>query len=148
MAAGQNQLGIVPFLREFVTLGVYKRTQGRIARQATFGALAIIVAVGCWLLSQQGLAWGSSFRYGLPLALLALGLWLAFRVVNYPPFADFLISVEAEMAKVTWPTWQELVRGSTVVMFTIFALAGVLYAYDVLWKMLLTAIGVASGGSA
>lgn len=145
MAAGQNQMWIVPLLREFVTLGVYKRQQGRVVRQATFGAIAIAIAIGCWLLSVQGTQWGSAYRYGIPLALLAAGLWMGFRLVNYPPFADFLISVEAEMAKVSWPTWPELVRGATVVMITIFAMAAVLYLYDVIWKALLTAIGVSSG---
>lgn len=146
MAAGQNQMWIVPLLRGFVTLGVYKRSQGRVVRQATFGAIAVAVAVGCWQMSVTGTQWGSTYRYGIPLVVLVAGLWAAFRIVNYPPFADFLISVEAEMAKVSWPTWPELVRGATVVMATIFALAGILYLYDVIWKALLTAIGVAGGG--
>ena len=33
-------------------------------------------------------------------------------VVNLPVFADFLIAVEAEMNKVSWPTRGELFRGS------------------------------------
>src|SRR2546430_6963945 len=36
----------------------------------------------------------------LPLLLAAASLWLAYRVVNYPTFADFLIATEAEMNKV------------------------------------------------
>ena len=38
-------------IHEFFRFGFYKRNQGRIARQATFGALAVIVSLGCWRLS-------------------------------------------------------------------------------------------------
>ena len=36
--------------------------------------------------------------------LLLLGLWIGYRLVNMPQFADFLIAVEAEMNKVSWPS--------------------------------------------
>ena len=58
---------------------------------------------------------------------------MSYRVVNYPKFADFLIAVEAEMNKVSWPTRGELVRSSIVVIFVILVLAGLLYFYDLLW---------------
>ena len=35
-----------PFLRELFQLGIYKRSQGRIARQVTFAVLAIVRAAG------------------------------------------------------------------------------------------------------
>jgi preprotein translocase subunit SecE len=54
--------------------------------------------------------------------------------VNFPRFADFLIAVEAEMNKVSWPTRGELVRSSLVVLFTIFALAAVLFGFDAVWN--------------
>jgi hypothetical protein len=40
--------------------------------------------------------------------LLAAGLWSVYRLVNMPRFADFLIAVESEMAKVSWPTGGEV----------------------------------------
>jgi preprotein translocase subunit SecE len=49
-----------------------------------------------------------------------------------PAFADFLISVEGEMNKVSWPSRSELFRASIVVMVVIFFLAFLLYGYDVL----------------
>ena len=39
-------------VHEFFRFGFYKRSQGRIARLATFYALVVIVAVGCWSMSQ------------------------------------------------------------------------------------------------
>jgi preprotein translocase subunit SecE len=63
-------------------------------------------------------------------------------LVNYPPFADFLINVEAEMVKVSWPTRTELFRSSVVVMLTIFGLAAILALYDVFWQWFLRLLGV------
>ena len=47
-----------------------------------------------------------------------------FRLVNLPKFADFLIAVEAEMNKVSWPTRTELFRSSVVVIVTILVSGG------------------------
>ena len=75
-------------------------------------------------------------------AVLLVGLWLSYRLVNIPSFADFLISVEAEMNKVSWPTWPELVRSTLVVIFVIVTMALLLYAYDFFWVALFKALGV------
>jgi preprotein translocase subunit SecE len=131
--------------------GIYKRTQGRVARQVTFFALAIGLAWGLYRLSEQliGLRLSDSasnyqryIQYGVPGVLLIIGLWLCYRLVNLPRFADFLIGVEAEMNKVSWPTQSELIRSSLVVMFTIFSLAVLLFLYDLFWRALLRLIGV------
>jgi preprotein translocase subunit SecE len=63
---------------------------------------------------------------------MAIGVWASFRVVNIPAFADFLISVEGEMNKVSWPSRGELFRASVVVILVIFFLAFLLFAYDAL----------------
>jgi len=87
----------------------------------------------------------SSFRlvqFFLPAGLVVLGMWIAFRVVNWPKFADFLISVEAEMTKVSWPTKTELYRASMVVIFTMAFLALLLFCYDAIWQLLFDALGV------
>ena len=85
---------------------------------------------------------GPLWQYALPGVLLMAGLWVAYRVVNVPSFADFLIAVEAEMNKVSWPTRNELFRASMVVLIEIFALAIILTAYDVFWKGLLTLLHI------
>ena len=59
-----------------------------------------------------------------------------------PSFADFLIAVEAEMNKVSWPTRDELFRSSMVVIFCIVFLAVVLFGYDVFWRTLLSLLRV------
>ena len=127
------------FVQELFRVSLYKRSQGRVARQATFAALAVIVALGCWSLSNfySGSDYGFTTRYTVPWVVLAAGLWASFRVVQMASFADFLISVEGEMNKVSWPSWGELFRASIVVMVVIFVLAAFLFAYDLLWEFLL-----------
>lgn len=80
----------------------------------------------------------SSLAFGLPIALLVIGCWGSYRLVNYPRFADFLIAVEAEMNKVSWPSKGELVRSSMVVIFVIFALAFLLAGFDTVWMTIFT----------
>ncbi|MBM3953718.1 MAG: preprotein translocase subunit SecE [Planctomycetes bacterium] len=144
--------------REMLSAARYKPHQGRIARRATFGALVAILLLAAFRLSQALSAWyggtvslGSASGalgadggadYGLvriliPLALLAIGSWLAFRMVNVPRFAEFLIAVEGEMAKVSWPSTGEVVRSSVVIIFMIFALTAILFLYDLFWRLLL-----------
>lgn len=151
MQENVKQAGI---LGDLLSLSVYKRNQGRVTRQVTFAALAAVIGVGIWRLSQLLAAWFGGgdaglaslagngvdlgvVRFLLPGCLLALGLWLCYRIVNVPKFADFLIAVEAEVAKVSWPTGEEVFRSSAVIIFLIFALAAILAAYDLFWWFVL-----------
>ena len=70
-----------------------------------------------------------------------LGVWFSFRLVNVPRFADFLIAVEAEMNKVSWPTRKELFRSSIVVIVVFLLLTAVLFVYDIVWRLLFEALG-------
>lgn len=115
----------------------YKRSQGKVARQATFLAVAIAIAIGGWRLSSIADPDDQIGRFLLPVAIVAIGCWAAFRIVNIPRFADFLISVEAEMNKVSWPSRAELYRASMVVLVVIFILVVVLFFFDVALREIL-----------
>ncbi len=130
------------FFKELVRAGIYKRSQGRITRQVTFAAVAIAISLGLWQLADSQSNSGVAVQYGVPAALLASGFWCTYRVVNVPGVADFLIAVEAEMNKVSWPTRPELIRASLVVLVTIFALATILFSFDYCWKILFQVIGI------
>ena len=54
---------------------------------------------------------------------------------------DFLVNVEGEMNKVTWPTWDELKAASWVVIFTMLSLALLIFSIDVVWKAVLDTLG-------
>ena len=129
-------------LLEMFQVGLYKRSQGRITRQVTCGVVWVIFALAAYALHNQlNVSWEDG-RYIVPGILLAVGLWVGYRLVNAPRFADFLISVEAEMNKVSWPSRAELLRSSAVVIFVIFALAVVLFGFDLIWKLAFRWIGV------
>ena len=81
-------------------------------------------------------------QFVVPGLLFLLTLWVTFRVVNVPAFADFLIAVEAEMNKVSWPTWHELSRASMIVLILIFALAAVLLGFDTIWALIFHVLGI------
>jgi len=83
-----------------------------------------------------------SVQYTLPLVLLGAALWLSWRVVNMPAFADFLIATEAELNKVSWTTQRRLVQDTIVVLVTVVLMAGYLFGMDQLWRVSLSSIGV------
>jgi preprotein translocase subunit SecE len=135
------------FFEEIRRVGVYKRSQGRIVRQVTFAAIALALLIGLWRLMQL-LRGGYSesvpvwLSYGLPGMLAVAGLWAAYRAVNMPAFADFLIAVEVELNKVSWPSWRETWRWTLVVIVMIFAIGLLLWAFDAFWIELFKLIGV------
>jgi len=124
---------------------VFKPNQGRVVRQVTFFGLWFLYGLTGWLIAGFLLNWsrgGDAAWYGSAMVVIALGFWLSFRTVNIPAFTDFLIGVEAEMRKVTWPTRKELVAGATVVLFVVTSLAGLMFGFDFLWTAIFTLMGV------
>jgi len=126
-----------------LSFGLHKRNQGRRTRQVTAVVVALIVFFGTWTLSQGPLSdFDSPFvQFGIPLLLATLGIWFSFRLVNVPRFADFLISVDAELDKVSWASRQELYRATVVVVGTMFFLGFVLFTFDMFWRWFFESIG-------
>src|SRR5207248_6166058 len=77
-------------------------------------------------------------QYTFPILFAGFSLWLAYRVVNFPAFADFLIATEAEMNKVSWTTRKRLVQDTVVVLVTMVLMAVFLFVVDVAWGKLLS----------
>ena len=69
-------------------------------------------------------------------------MWISYRLVNIPAFADFLIAVEAEMNKVSWPTRHELIPGVAGGAGDDFLLAVVLFGFDLFWSWFFTGLHV------
>lgn len=120
---------------EMFQVGLYKPNQGRITRQATCGTLWVVSLIAAWRIYSVLYPY-PTLQYLLPILIIVVGFWSSYRLVNYPRFADFLIAVEAEMNKVSWPSWPELNRSSFVVIFVMFALATVLLMLDSVWTIL------------
>ncbi|MFN3149682.1 preprotein translocase subunit SecE [Bremerella sp.] len=144
--AKEKTVGSPSLLNEMVQANRYKRTQGKIARQATLISIWVLISIAAYQLYQQLEAYASMAQYRLhlllPIALVVVGFWVAYRLINWPTFADFLIAVEAEMNKVTWPSKAELWRSVIVVIALIFILALLLFAFDLLWITLFKTIGL------
>lgn len=140
--AKEKSVASRPWLAELFQVGIYKRNQGRVARQVTFFAIAIGIAIGCYQLSEFLIDSDQTIRYGVPLIVAVVGWWLTFRIVNVSSFADFLISVEGEMAKVSWPSRSELLKASVVVLIFIVMLAAVLFIYDLIWDQVFSFLGL------
>lgn len=137
------------FFINFLTTERYKPTQGFTARTATAIALGIIFAAGLWRLSDtlsavSSPSWVSqpASRVGLPLILAFAASWFLYRLVNQPDFAEFLIATESEMNKVSWTTWADLKRATTVVLVTVVLMTTYLWVVDQVWSTLLQWIGV------
>ncbi len=78
------------------------------------------------------------FAVVMPLLLGVALFWLAWRVVNWPTFADFLIATEAEMNKVSWTTRRRLVQDTVVVLVTVALLTTFLFVVDIVWIKVLS----------
>ena len=81
-------------------------------------------------------------RFTLPLLLIVFSLWFAYRLVSFPPFADFLIATEAELNKVSWVTRRRLVQDTIVVLVTMALMTVFLFVVDAIWYGSLKFIGV------
>ena len=79
-----------------------------------------------------------SIQFTVPLLLLAASIWFAWRVVNMPMFADFLIATEAELNKVSWTTQRRLIQDTIVVLVTVVMMAVFLFGMDYTWRIVLS----------
>jgi preprotein translocase subunit SecE len=138
------------FWRSLLQTGLYKPTQGRIVRQVTAASIGLLLVLTAYEISNaswivtlfgRGMTGG---HYVLFVILAAIGAWIAYRIVNYPKSADFLISVEAEMNKVSWPVRSQIWRASVVVIFVILAMMAALWVFDVVWTGVFQLLGVRS----
>jgi len=140
----------------------YKKSQGQRVRRGTIlGAIAIAVSGIYTMLAHRTLESGPQnwqvpipfaaghywiilpdVRFTVPILLLVASLWLGYRIVNLPVFADFLIATEAELNKVSWSPWKKLKQDTVVVLVTVLLLTVFLFFVDQGWAWLLTRVGV------
>ena len=121
--------------------GLYKPNQGRVVRQVTFLSATLLSCLVAWEVKRSFSGLGNAGWFVM-MAVAAVLVWVVYRVVNYSVFADFLIAVEAEMNKVSWPTRRELWNASLVVMFVIFSMAAFLFLFDAVWTVVFETIGI------
>ncbi len=136
----------------------YKRSQGQRVRRGTILGILILAATGIWTLINRDTLHAASegwtvllpfsdgrtvtllphLQFTLPILLAAFAMWVAYRIVNFPPFADFLIATEAELNKVSWTTRRRLIQDTIVVLATMVLMTVFLFTVDVLWVKLMS----------
>jgi len=147
----------------------FKKTQGQHVRRLTLLGILLLLGSGVYVLmsgntlttmatnwtldlpfSDYRLIVLPDVKFTLPILLFAFALWFAFRVINYPVFADFLIATEAEMNKVSWTPRKQLFRDTIVVLITVFLITVFLLLVDLFWGWILSSrlIGVLPSTSA
>jgi len=128
----------------------YKQDQGRMARMAAFWSLAILIFYGCVSLRDElagrfpdalgGRLWEGaripvlgvdlSPAFLIAVIICAGALILLYRWTESPKIADGLIDTESELRKVTWPSVDEAVRSSIIVIVTVVVLMAILAGAD------------------
>jgi len=58
--------------------------------------LGLIVATGAWRVYESSIEYSTAWHIGLPALFAAVLGWVIFRLIHFPPFAEFLIATEAE----------------------------------------------------
>jgi preprotein translocase SecE subunit len=110
----------------------YKPNQGRRVRltaAVTVAALAALTAmeVYVWLTG-----YGVELRLAVPLVALAAIVVGGLYVLNLPVVAEFLIDAESELAKVSWPSRQQVLGSTGTVLVVVLILAMFLVGMDML----------------
>lgn len=133
----------------------YKRSLGVRVRRLTMLGILLLGGSGIYSLMFQGMIPSSwvlelpfeqpsrvtvleDAPYVVPILLTAAILWFAWRTVNVPTFAEFLIATEAEMNKVSWTPRKRLFQDTVVVLATTLLLAFFLLVVDLFWGWLLS----------
>lgn len=126
----------------------YREDQGRLTRMFAFWAVVGMVYFGCTFLYSQLFQYVEGLRpalgglkvplisYDLNGALVicigvfAVGATVAYRYLNRTAVVDGLVDTETELKKVTWPTFNETINASLVVVAFVLLLMGFLWLAD------------------
>jgi preprotein translocase subunit SecE len=133
--------------KELFRVRRYKNNQGRLIRRLTMSGVWAVFVCGAYKFSQLAFDWApllreQGIRYIVALLFILVGMWFGYRLVHWPVFADFLVSVESEMVKVSWPGKAEL-YSSTIVVLVMFAiLSAMIYIFDLVWVSFFNLIGI------
>ncbi len=117
----------------------YKPNQGRRVRTAAAVGCALVAALagaevysllaGFQMTGQQEHV-KLAIRLGVPVLVFALLAAVALYVLNRPRLADFLIDTQGELAKVSWPTRQQVLGSTGAVLILVLLFGAYLLILD------------------
>ncbi|MBM4397169.1 MAG: preprotein translocase subunit SecE [Deltaproteobacteria bacterium] len=133
-----------------------RQEQGRYARMIAFWSIAALMTYGIfhggglhsvlhrWMGSADSALVDPFPLFGnlrvstlIAGAVLGLTLLVVHRVVNQRQISQILVDTEAEMLKVTWPGWNEVVQGSLAVTVMVLVVFVFLTCADVLMMQIM-----------
>jgi len=117
---------------------IYKKGQGKYTRLCSAFGAAVISVLGCiqlynklaaaeFGLSNKAAMWVSTM---VPTAVFVALAILIFWIVNRPTTADFMISAEGEMKKVSWASRKEIAVSTFIVIVVVVFMAAMLGVAD------------------
>jgi preprotein translocase subunit SecE len=128
---------------------IYKSGQGYYTRLISAISAGVVVAIGCLLLHQKLIAVDIAnanirllVQILVPMGVFAGFAWLIYWLVNTPVVADFMISAEGEMKKVSWSSRKEIAVSTMVVISVVVALSALMAITDVFFQVFFRAIKV------
>jgi preprotein translocase subunit SecE len=141
---------MIDLIKVLFSFGRYKPNQGVYARRLTAFGIFIMFASGAYRFFAMSPtvpfivdANKNQIAVGIIAMVITLfGAWFAFRLINWHTFANFLTSVEGEMAKVSWPSWAELYSSTAVVLAVFLILATMIFVFDLAWMTIFKIIRV------
>lgn len=135
-------------------MATYRRGEGTWSRSCSAGLLFCVALFGCTRLASflaTNAAWGRRVLLQVPpvaltgawvaagvlLAACAAGLWV---LMNHAKVVDFLVDMESELRKVSWPVdraqprfadrYGELIQSSMIVIASVLVMGVALFLYD------------------
>jgi preprotein translocase SecE subunit len=126
-----------------MSLDIYKKGQGKIARTSAYGLLGLLVLFGAYrlyatfnvpgegvLVENLPVIGNITIMKIVSILVLGAGMLLLHIVLNRPQTADVLIDTEQEMRKVSWPSKAEVKSATIVVVIVTFVMGLTLFGFD------------------
>lgn len=123
-------------------LQIYKHGQGTYTRLGTGAVVAAMVGLGCVRLYEKlGVMTNNLWIQAMiPAVVFVVLTGLLYWVLNRPAVADFMISAEGEVKKVTWSSRQEIVVSTLIVVLVVGVLALLLGTTDLVLRLMFQVI--------
>jgi len=133
---------------------IHKKGQGVLVRRVAFWTLTAVIVWGAkslynwlighdWAFFKKLLLEKSEPGYTIPIfdqrfdvafvltwAIAGVAIWALFRWLNREKAAEFLVETDAELHKVTWPSWKDAWGSSVIVLVFVVLLTVFLVTSD------------------
>jgi preprotein translocase subunit SecE len=125
---------------------IYKKGQGYWTRMGTAVAAALLIGLTSYQIYLQrpylGMQNKPELAMGIAAGFFVVCSFFAWRLMNKPSNADFLIATDSEMKKVNWTSRKDLIGSTKVVIVFMFLIAVILFLIDILFSYFFYLIGV------